>query len=1015
MNQHAPAPEFAMSFTQEAVLLERHDGRDWLPLGQARFGGGNLGATLNALRVEAGGAPGQSDTVLVIPDDQILYTTLTVPVGAETGAVVARALEAMTPYQADELAFDWCPAETGDIETLRVAAVARRTLDEAEEFARAQGFFATGFVARPGDARFDGQPDFGPSRAAAHDAAIPPFSAPDLSQARITAPVIEDQPEPVVASRPAEAPIVSRITPHHLPEPVVSETVVAADHAHTGAPEPQPIPDQPSTAGPNEPEASVATAPVVAAPPVIRHGDRKPSETPRLSPRAAAVHDRAAEARARRVATEEPALKPHQALLARLKRMDPARLPVMMGLLVAALVAVLLFFGGADDTRQIASDAQPPASQSSTPQPSEDQSSASQSSASPATSDTSPASEPASEIAGEPALPDSAVTDSAVTNTAAAPAETTQPAMAEDETTGPDTTSAEAQPVAPSEATEALETAAAAPSTDEADSDALTRALNEALDGTTRETASVQATRIADAPTSEAAAQDIDAPRAEASSAAPETSSTAPSPEAAARAAAAASTLRLSRSVRPGTAPVRAETPPAPDSRPAVPANPLPFDQRTQPEPPRVAGTRPPARPAATARSAPSPEAAAPATSGTDAPRPAAASAPQRAPSAQPLGSSRRPPVRPDSLTLLEEGSASESGAPTRLTAAEEAFLTGLLRDLRTAEAGATGLSNAEHDVLIRLADARPQRRPVSVSAPSDKAVRDAVAQAVATAERPVPRDTSAAAPPAPAPSSSVQASLSRSARPLTRPSDSGPGNPSLSSGAVDDAIAAAVANSPAPAGAVALTALKASALPPRRSAAAARAAASSLAPSTPGAAPSADDLRAAAEAQQRDAAQAEQRRMDEELQRQAEARARARAAADAQAEAQARAQAEARARAQAEAEARAAAARKQAYTPPEAEKEPEVAANVAVGRGQGSAAANATVKDGITLSRTQIIGTVGAGKASRALVRLSNGRVITLRLGDKINGGTITDIGNSRITYVKAGRPQQLSVLNGQ
>lgn len=1013
MNQHAPAPEFAMSFTQEAVLLERHDGRDWLPLGQARFGGGNLGATLNALRVEAGGAPGQSDTVLVIPDDQILYTTLTVPVGAETGAVVARALEAMTPYQADELAFDWCPAETGDIETLRVAAVARRTLDEAEEFARAQGFFATGFVARPGDARFEGQPDFGPSRAAARDAAIPPFSAPDLSQARITAPVIEDQPAPVAASQPAQAPIVSRITPHHLPEPVVSETVVAADHAHTGAPEPQPIPDQPSTAGPSEPESSVATvpaAPVVAAPPVIRHGDRKPSDTLRLSPRAAAVHDRAAEARARRVATEEPALKPHQALLARLKRMDPARLPVMMGLLVAALVAVLLFFGGADDTRQIASDAQPPASQSSTPQPSEDQSSASQPSASPAASDISPASEPASEIAGEPALPDSAATDPV-----AAPAETTQSAMAEDDTTGPDTTSVEAQPVAPTEATEAPETAAAAPSTDEADSDALTRALNEALDGTTRETASAQAPRIADAPTSEAAAQDIDAPRAETSSAAPETSSTAPSPEAAARAAAAASTLRLSRSVRPGTAPVRAETPPAPDSRPAVPANPLPFDQRTQPEPPSVTGTRPPARPAAAARSRPRPEATAPATSGTGASRPAAASAPQRAPSAQPLGSSRRPPVRPESLTLLEEGSASESGAPTRLTAAEEAFLTGLLRDLRTAEAGATGLSNAEHDVLIRLADARPQRRPVSVSAPSDKAVRDAVAQAVATAERPVPRDTSAAAPPAAAPSNGAQASLSRSARPRTRPSDSGPGNPSLSSGAVDDAIATAVANSPAPAGAVALTALKASALPPRRSAAAARAAASSLAPSTPGAAPSADDLRAAAEAQQRDAAQAEQRRMDEELQRQAEARARARAAADAQAEAQARAQAEARARAQAEAEARAAAARKQSYTPPEAEKEPEVAANVAVGRGQGSAAANATVKDGITLSRTQIIGTVGAGKASRALVRLSNGRVITLRLGDKINGGTITDIGNSRITYVKAGRPQQLSVLNGQ
>nr|MCS5603145.1 pilus assembly protein PilP [Paracoccus sp. (in: a-proteobacteria)] len=76
---------------------------------------------------------------------------------------------------------------------------------------------------------------------------------------------------------------------------------------------------------------------------------------------------------------------------------------------------------------------------------------------------------------------------------------------------------------------------------------------------------------------------------------------------------------------------------------------------------------------------------------------------------------------------------------------------------------------------------------------------------------------------------------------------------------------------------------------------------------------------------------------------------------------------------------------------------------------------ATATVKEGIQVNRTQIIGTIGAGKASRALIRLSNGRVLTLRLGDRINGGTITEIGNSRITFVKGGRAQQLAVLNGQ
>ena len=57
----------------------------------------------------------------------------------------------------------------------------------------------------------------------------------------------------------------------------------------------------------------------------------------------------------------------------------------------------------------------------------------------------------------------------------------------------------------------------------------------------------------------------------------------------------------------------------------------------------------------------------------------------------------------------------------------------------------------------------------------------------------------------------------------------------------------------------------------------------------------------------------------------------------------------------------------------------------------------------------------IGAGKASRALVRLSNGRVLTLRLGDRINGGTITDIGDSRITFVKGGQQQALSVLGGR
>lgn len=977
MNQHARAPEFAMSFTQEAVLLERHDGHGWTSLGEARFAGRDMAARLNALRGEAGGVAGAADTVLVIPDDQILYTTLTVPVGSDIAGAVARALEGMTPYAAADLAFDWCPSETGDIETLRVAAVARRTLEEAEDFARAQGFRPSGFTARPGDERFDGQPDFGAGKDIAEDQPRMPFSEPDLTQARITAPVIDDAfdaPSPV--AQPQNPAVISRITPHHVverhrPAPAVDATAPTEAPALTV-----------SDIGPAN-AVSGEAKPAAPTPPVIRHGGSGTAAAPRLSPRAAAVRERAADARARRPEAEPAAEDPRTALVARLRQLDPARLPVMMGILVVALVAVLLLFGGDPEPARISDGAAAPQPVAEAPQSQPPAAETADAAAEPTAQDIAATvdPEPVAPVVEEVA-PETAPVETAAVETV--PTDSTRP---ETEIEAPLET-AEAPPAAPEQ------NAAVSQPENQAVSDPLTRALREAMgeNGTDGRVVDPQAAETASAG---------DAPRVQAS--------TAPSASAAARAAAAANSLRLSRSARPSSAPARTAAPAAPDALPSVPANPLPFEQRTEREPSRVTGIRPPERPAARATAPAAPASAVPAAA---TPRPA---------TPQPLGGSSRPRARPDSLTHLEQGSASEDTAPTRLTRAETLFLQGLLRDLRTAQAGASGLSQDESRVLIRLADARPLRKPVSVAGPSENAVRAAVAEAVAASDRPASRGEAELAAAAPAPSAtSARTSLSRSVRPLARPggrraaSDSGPGNASLSGKAVEDAIAAAVANSTALPGAVALTALTTSAIPPRRSGSVA-AAASSLAPSTRNAAPTADDLRAAAAAQERDAAMAEQRRIDAELQAQAEARARARAAADAQAEARARAQAEARARAQAEAEARAAASRKRSYTPPEAEQEPDVAASVAVGRAQGSAAASATVKDGITLSRTQIIGTIGAGKASRALVRLSNGRVLTLRLGDRINGGTITDIGNSRITYVKGGRPQQLSVLNGQ
>ena len=117
-----------------------------------------------------------------------------------------------------------------------------------------------------------------------------------------------------------------------------------------------------------------------------------------------------------------------------------------------------------------------------------------------------------------------------------------------------------------------------------------------------------------------------------------------------------------------------------------------------------------------------------------------------------------------------------------------------------------------------------------------------------------------------------------------------------------------------------------------------------------------------------------------------------------------------------AEAEERAALASRQKYKPPEVDDEPEVeAAALSQGITSASVAKSATQKRGINPGRTTIIGIIGAGKASRALIRLRNGKIVTVRLGDRIDGGTINSIGDGRITYVKSGRTHELRMLDGR
>ncbi|WP_299911110.1 hypothetical protein [uncultured Paracoccus sp.] len=1019
-----------MSFTHEEVVLEKRDPEGWRRLGSVRFTRGDLGQQLGSLRERDGTEADQAggpDTLLVIPDDQILYTTLTVPPGPEPALAVARALEGLTPYEVADLAFAWAPAGEDQADSLRIAAVARRTLEEAEQFALSQGFHPTGFIARPGDDRFPGQPDFGPSATVRDLTRRSTVTEPDLRRAGVTSASIAGMAEtPVKAAAKVAAadPVVSRVIAHVYPaaEPVAAETAkpqravmsefaVAAERGAAASPAPQNLrvgPALPAEAPADTPaEAPVETPQTEAAETdaqVIRHlapqvEPTTPGKT--MPPRAQAFHSRAAEARSRRAVEEtEPATPGAMASLIGAARAMNSRAPstftVMMGLLMLALVVVLLFFGGKTET------------------PAADQIAAT----APATEDAEPAAAPVSdealvedttepvdeaEMAEEPDVPTDA--ELAATDPVTAPVTEAEPVTAA-------TLPAET-PAPVTEAAVAPEPEAAADEALAARESAVQAALTEAQ---AEPAAEPEAEAVAEAPAAEVpAATPTPAPAPT-----PAPVAAAPAPKAAARKAAVPKaaapapratqpaplrTLALTRSTRPAAPPRRSAAPEANDATPVVPANPRPFAERTQAAPSRVTAIRPPSRPSSTRRTRAEPVA-----------QPAAAPAPAAQRPTDALQRSTRPRSRPDrqSMNLLPRDA--EETRQAALTPDEIRYYEDILKNLRTAQAGNDSLSKAERDAVIRLADARPVRRPVDVRAGTQNAVNNAVAAAMG--ESPPPAQKPQSEPQRTAGSPKATGGLSRSARPSHRPGSlsARAGGSSVSGAAVDKAIAAAVASGPLAPGASALTALSSSPLPPRRSgnrgvaalvapAAAAATAVAAAAPIPTPQQPSANEA-AAIEAQ---------RREDAQLQAQAEARARDRAAADARAEAQARAAAEARARAQAEAEARAAAQRNQAYTPPEAENEPEVATNVPRGTTAAGVAANATVKDGITINRTQIIGTIGAGKGSRALVRLSNGRVITLRLGDRINGGTITAIGNSRVTYVKGGRSSDLAVLDGR
>lgn len=223
-------PNFALNFSNDSIGLLHRTARGWLEIGATPQDAPDLAEALNYLRRSALGlAPHGVATKLIIPDDQILYLELSAPGPTDThrDAQIRAALEGRTPYDVGDLAFDWA----GDGPTVQVAVIARETLGEVEAFATEYRFNPVSFVATPDPARFDGEPWFGPADFAT--TLLQPGETVERDSEAVI--VVSREPAPRAPQPTVAAEAMPEVAPEFAPE--IATLAEAPDSPPPAAPE----------------------------------------------------------------------------------------------------------------------------------------------------------------------------------------------------------------------------------------------------------------------------------------------------------------------------------------------------------------------------------------------------------------------------------------------------------------------------------------------------------------------------------------------------------------------------------------------------------------------------------------------------------------------------------------------------------------------------------------------------------------------------------------------------------
>ncbi|MDJ1015540.1 MAG: hypothetical protein QNJ35_03430 [Paracoccaceae bacterium] len=205
---------WGLDLSMTAVRLMRREAGHWEEAGSEATEGDDLDKRLRKMvkKAEKGAA-----LHIFLPQDHILYTSVQLGSGGNAQDELLKAMEDRTPYALDEMQIDWELGPDGDA---RVAAVARKTLDEAEVFVKDLGFDIAEFSALATNDQFPRNPDFG-GGAASEDGSI--TDAPAFATARTDTPDAKKEPSetkesPVESDKPVvmvedSAPVMQ------LPEP----------------------------------------------------------------------------------------------------------------------------------------------------------------------------------------------------------------------------------------------------------------------------------------------------------------------------------------------------------------------------------------------------------------------------------------------------------------------------------------------------------------------------------------------------------------------------------------------------------------------------------------------------------------------------------------------------------------------------------------------------------------------------------------------------------------------------